>query len=209
MPMSFQVRPMGDALFVSKTEPWSQFLTGKVGGDPGYDPLAFWVTEAHKRGWNCTHGFNPYRAGSTEYSNYPANHVSKSRPEYVLPYGKSLWLDPGTARVNAYVRQVVMDVVRRYDIDGVHFDDYFYPYGQRMRPASPSLFPTMPLTGSIARWRKSASGRLAAQQCQRSGERALSRHQTCEAGRVKFGISPFGIWRSGSPPGVRGLNAVD
>jgi uncharacterized lipoprotein YddW (UPF0748 family) len=167
----FQVRPMGDALFASKTEPWSQFLTGRVGGHPGYDPLAFWVTEAHKRGLELHAWFNPYRAGSLEYSNYPANHVSKSKPGHVLTYGKSLWLDPGQRDVNAYVRNVVIDVVRRYNIDGVHFDDYFYPYGQKDAAGKPLTFPD---NASYQKYRASGGrldfSRLAAQQCQRSGK---------------------------------------
>jgi uncharacterized lipoprotein YddW (UPF0748 family) len=81
--------------------------------------------------WNFTRGSTPTAQGSVAYLNYPANHISKRRPEYVVPHGKSLWLDPGQRAVNTYVRQVVNDVVRRYDIDGIHFDDYFYPYPQK------------------------------------------------------------------------------
>jgi uncharacterized lipoprotein YddW (UPF0748 family) len=204
----FQVRPMGDALFRS-SEPWSQFLSGKVGGDPGYDPLAFWVQEAHKRGLELHAWFNPYRVGSTESSDYPANHISKTRPDYVVAYGKSLWLDPGKPEVNAYVRRVVTDVVRRYNIDGVHLDDYFYPYPQKDKDGLPILFAddvsyeqyrARGGAMSLADWRRDNVNALV--KGLYNDIKALKPH-------VKFGISPFGIWRSGSPPGVRGLNAVD
>jgi uncharacterized lipoprotein YddW (UPF0748 family) len=130
----FQVRPMCDALYASPYEPWSEFITGEMGKapEPDYDPLAFAVQEAHKRSLELHAWFNPYRAHHPKATSpISANHISKTRPELVKQYGKYLWLDPGEKEVQDYSLKVIMDVVRRYDIDGVHIDDYFYPYPQR------------------------------------------------------------------------------
>ena len=127
----FQVRPACDALYASRIEPWSEYLTGTMGKppEPFYDPLAFAVEEAHKRGLELHAWFNPYRARlRTASSPVAATHVSKTHPQLVRQYGEFLWLDPGEKEVQDYSLNVVLDVVRRYDIDGVHFDDYFYPY---------------------------------------------------------------------------------
>jgi uncharacterized lipoprotein YddW (UPF0748 family) len=127
----FQVRTVADALYDSKLEPWSQFLTGTQGKapEPYYDPLKFWVDEAHKRGIELHAWFNPYR---TRYggSKAPAadTHVSKARPDLVRDYGKVSWMDPGEPDAAEQSYKVFMDVVERYDVDGIHIDDYFYPY---------------------------------------------------------------------------------
>ncbi len=127
----FQVRPACDALYASELEPWSEYLTGTAGKAPedGYDPLEFAVTEAHRRGIELHAWFNPYRAlHPSSKSPAPSNHISKTQPELVKQYGNYLWLDPGEPKAAEHSRQVILDVVRRYDIDAVHFDDYFYPY---------------------------------------------------------------------------------
>src|SRR5207302_90497 len=116
----FQVRPACDALYASDIEPWSEYLTGTMGKapEPFYDPLAFAVEEAHKRGLELHAWFNPYRARIlASQSPVSASHVSKSRPQLVRQYGKHLWLDPGEKEVQDYSLSVVMDVVKRYDID--------------------------------------------------------------------------------------------
>src|SRR5205807_10205694 len=126
-----QVRPACDALYSSQIEPWSEYLTGTMGKppEPFYDPLAFAIEEAHKRGLELHAWFNPYRARLlAAKSPVSATHISKTHPQLVRHYGKLLWLDPGEKDVQDYSLNVVMDVVNRYDIDGVHFDDYFYPY---------------------------------------------------------------------------------
>ena len=127
----FQVRSESDAMYDSPIEPWSYWLTGRQGRapDPWYDPLAFAVDEAHKRGLELHAWFNPYRAyyRGSGYTLSPL-HVTQTHPEWLLWFGNIRVLDPGRAAVRDYVTGVVMDVVRRYDIDGVHFDDYFYPY---------------------------------------------------------------------------------
>src|SRR5579871_770045 len=126
-----QVRPACDALYDSKLEPWSEYLTGTQGTPPSpyYDPLEFAVTEAHKRGLELHAWFNPYRARHIiAKSPLASGHIGKTHPELVKSYGGYLWLDPGERAVQDYSLRVILDVVHRYDIDGVHIDDYFYPY---------------------------------------------------------------------------------
>jgi len=140
----FQVRPACDALYASEIEPWSEFLTGTMGKapEPYYDPLSFAIEEAHKRGLELHAWFNPYRAGHpSAKSPVSPNHITKARPQLVRHYGKQVWLDPGEKEVQEYSLSVVMDVLRRYDIDGVHFDDYFYPYKELDRSGNEVDFP--------------------------------------------------------------------
>src|SRR6187431_432796 len=129
--MVVQVRPCTDAFYPSQYEPWSEWLTGQQGKPPVpyYDPLAFMIAETHKRGMVFHAWMNPYRAefNITKASN-SNNHITKLHPEWFLTYGNMRYFDPGNKQVQAYVTEVVKDVVRRYDIDAIHFDDYFYPY---------------------------------------------------------------------------------
>jgi uncharacterized lipoprotein YddW (UPF0748 family) len=202
----FQARPMGDALFASSTEPWSQFLMGSVGANPGYDPLQFWIDEAHKRGMELHAWINPYRVGSVANRNYPANHISRRNPKYVVPYAKTLWLNPGQPGVNSYVRGVIDDVVKRYDIDGVHFDDYYYPYPEKDAAGQAMPFPD----ASSYQTYRSRGGRLALADWRRQNVNQMVQGVASDIKKrkpwVKFGISPFGIWRPGYPPSVRGLD---
>ncbi len=124
----FQVRPMCDAIYESKIEPWSEFLTGQMGKAQAFDPLKFITAEAHRRGILVHAWFNPYRAYHPAAKTVSENHITKRRPDLVRNYGNYLWLDPTEPEVQKYSLSVVLDVVKRYDIDGVHFDDYFYPY---------------------------------------------------------------------------------
>jgi len=137
----FQVRPMCDAIYESKIEPWSEFLTGKMGKAQAFDPLKFITDEAHKRGILVHAWFNPYRAYHPAAKTVSDNHISKRRPDLVRKYGNYLWLDPTDAEVKKYSLSVVLDVVRRYDIDGVHFDDYFYPYAEKDENGNKIEFP--------------------------------------------------------------------
>jgi uncharacterized lipoprotein YddW (UPF0748 family) len=140
----FQVRPMADALYASKLEPWSEYLTGKLGQapDPAYDPLELAVREAHARGLELHARFNPYRAWHpSATSPAPAGHLVKSRPDLARPYGKHYWLNPTHKDVPDHVLKVILDVVRRYDVDGVHIDDYFYPYVEKDAEGRPIPFP--------------------------------------------------------------------
>src|SRR5262245_1197591 len=137
-----QVRPMCDSLYRSELEPWSEFLTGTPGKDPGYDPLELAVREAHELGLELHAWFNPYRARHPSAEGpLPDSHVVKKRPDLAKPYGKHHWLNPTNPAVADHTLKVVLDVVRRYDIDGVHMDDYFYPYAEPGADKQPIPFP--------------------------------------------------------------------
>jgi uncharacterized lipoprotein YddW (UPF0748 family) len=206
-----QVRPACDALYPSPLEPWSEYLTGRMGRAPSpfYDPLAFAVAEAHKRGLELHAWFNPYRARFRDLKTpAAANHVSLLHPEWVRAYGQFLWLDPGEAGTREYSRSVVMDVVRRYDIDGVHLDDYFYPYPESAGGREMD-FP------DDAPWRRyqEQGGKLSRADWRRENVnqfvRALYESIKKEKPWVKFGVSPFGIWRPSNPPPITGFDAYD
>ena len=205
----FQVRPGCDAFYASRIEPWSEYLTGTMGKppEPFYDPLSFAVEEAHRRGLELHAWLNPYRARlGTASSPVAATHVSKTHPQLVRQYGKALWLDPGEREVQDYSLSVVMDVVQRYDVDGVHFDDYFYPY---KASGSAGKGPDFPDDSSWQRF--GAGGQLSREDWRRENVNTFVRrvYQSIKAAKpwVKFGISPFGIWRSKNPPQIKGLDA--
>ena len=205
-----QVRPQCDALYASRLEPWSEFLTGRMGQPPVpfYDPLAFAVREAHARGLELHAWFNPYRALHPNAQRPPApGHIAARRPDLAKSYGKYVWLDPGEKEVQDHSLSVVLDVVRRYDVDGVHFDDYFYPYPEKDAAGSNIPFPDEPS------WQKyvSAGGRLSREDWRRQNVDEFIRRVAAGVKRlkphVKFGVSPFGIWQPGHPPGIEGFNA--
>jgi uncharacterized lipoprotein YddW (UPF0748 family) len=205
----FQVRPSCDALYASTIEPWSEYLTGTMGRapEPFYDPLAFAIEEAHRRGLELHAWFNPFRALHPQGKSPVApNHISRTHPELVCRYGSQLWLDPGEPSVRAYVLNVILDVVRRYDVDGVQVDDYFYPYPEK-DPAGRDLeFP------DDATWRKyGPSSGLSRDDWRRANINLFVQglYQGIKAAKpwVKFGVSPFGIWRPTSPPQIRGMDA--
>ena len=203
----FQVRPQCDALYRSDVEPWSEFLTGEMGKGQSFDPLAFLVAEAHRRGILVHAWFNPYRALHPAAKTVSQNHISKRRPDLVRRYGRQLWLDPGDPEVQRYSLGVVADVVRRYDVDGVHFDDYFYPYPERDAGGARIEFP------DEDNWRRyqSGGGRLARDDWRRKNVddfigavgRAVKRIKP----HVSYGVSPFGIWQPEPEKGITGLNA--
>lgn len=204
-----QIRPSCDALYASPLEPWSAFLTGRMGRapEPFYDPLEFAVTEAHRRGLELHAWFNPYRALTSNgaAASVCPEHISRTRPELIRRWGDYRWLDPGRQEVLEHTRAVVLDVVRRYDIDGVHIDDYFYPYpdGKTKRnfpdAATYAAYQAAGGKKSLGEWRRDNTNRL-----------VQSLHQAIKAEKpwVKFGISPFGIWKSGVPAGTKaGIDA--
>ncbi len=205
----FQVRPACDAMYASQFEPWSEYLTGAMGKAPSpfYDPLEFAISEAHQRGLELHAWFNPYRAHHHKsWSPIMAQHISKTRPELVRKYGKFLWLDPGEPAVQDYSLKVVMDVVKRYDVDGIHFDDYFYPYAEKLADGGELPFP------DDASWQRlGAGGRLSRDDWRRENvNRFIERtYQSIKDAKpwVKFGLSPFGIWRPGNPPQIKGFDA--
>ena len=202
----FQVRPACDALYASPIEPWSEYLTGAMGRapQPFYDPLTFAVEAAHQRGLELHAWFNPYRAAHpSAKSPIASNHISKTKPNLVRRYGKHLWLDPGEPEVQEYSLRVVMDVVRRYDVDGVHFDDYFYPY-KESEGGKEIDFP------DEATWKR-FGGKLSRDDWRRENVNRFVRrvYESIKATKpwVKFGVSPFGIWRPGNPPQIKGFDA--
>ncbi|MFF0030970.1 glycoside hydrolase family 10 protein [Streptomyces avermitilis] len=186
----FQVRPTADALWPSLYEPWSQYLTGTQGKDPGWDPLGTAVEEAHARGLELHAWFNPYRiANHTDPTRLVASHPARRHPDWAVPYGGKLYYNPGLPEVRAFVQDAMLDAVRRYQVDGVHFDDYFYPYpvaGQTFDDdaayaAHGAGFPDR------ASWRRHNIDRLVT-------ETAARVRKVRPAAR--FGISPFGVWRN-------------
>ncbi|MER7459771.1 family 10 glycosylhydrolase [Micromonospora sp. NPDC126480] len=202
-----QIRPTADAFWPSTYEPWSQWLTGTQGRDPGYDPLAFLVAEAHARNLEFHAWYNPYRvANHTDLTRLAAGHPARKNPGWTVAYGGKLYYNPGIPAVRAFVQDAMMDAVRRYDIDGVHWDDYFYPY-----PVSGVPFPDQATFaqygagfGDIADWRRNNVNLLVREM----GDRIRAAKPW-----VKFGISPFGIWRNAGtdPLGSRttGLQSYD
>lgn len=206
----FQVRPAADALYASKLEPWSEYLTGVQGRapEPFWDPLEFAVREAHARGLELHAWFNPYRARFTDAkSPLHASHIARTDPALVKAYGGYLWMDPGEQAVREHTMRVILDVVQRYDVDGVHIDDYFYPYPERDRRGKLIDFPD---ERSYARYTASG-GTLARDDWRRRNVDQLvqSLHAAIHDVKpwVKFGVSPFGIWRPGFPAQVRGFDA--
>lgn len=197
-----QVRPAADALYPSELEPWSEYLTGEQGRapEPFYDPLEFAVAEAHRRGLELHAWFNPYRARHTSAkSPAVASHISRARPDLVREYAGFLWMDPAEPEVQARSLAVMLDVVRRYDVDAVHIDDYFYPYPVRDSSGRTVDFPDEPS------WRRyvASGGRLSRGDWRRRGVddfiRRLHEGIKREKPWVRFGISPFGIWRPNHP----------
>ena len=202
----FQVRPAADAMYASKLEPWSPFLTGEMGQapDPHYDPLEFAVAEAHARGLQLHAWFNPYRVRHPSAPGEPSdNHISRTRPELVRSYGKYLWLDPGEPAAAEHSLAVIADVVRRYQVDGVHIDDYFYPYPIKDDQGRHVSFPD---DDSYARAKTSLSrDDWRRQNVDRFIER-MYRDVKAIRPRVLVGVSPFGIWRPGHPEGIAGFD---
>jgi uncharacterized lipoprotein YddW (UPF0748 family) len=205
----FQVRPMADAFYDSPLEPWSDYLTGASGRapNPWWDPLAFAIEHAHARGLELHAWFNPFRAGFVaKKTPLDASHISRRRPDLLRTYGTYYWLDPGEPDARRQAIDVITDVVRRYDVDAVHIDDYFYPYQERDARRRLIQFPDEASwrehgvrTGmSRNDWRRSNVDTFVEQ---------LYHAVRAEKQHVRVGISPFGIWRPGHPATVRGLDS--
>lgn len=201
-----QVRPEADALYASHLEPWSYFLTGEQekAPDPYYDPLEFWITEAHKRGMELHAWLNPYRAHHVDSKSIGEQSVVNAHPERVLKLKEGYyWMDPSLRSTQDQTAAVVNDIVKRYDVDGIHFDDYFYPYpsynGDEDFPDDESWNDYVLNGGKMSRgdWRRDAVNTLI---------HRLYREIKAEKKHVKFGLSPFGIWRPGNPALVEGFD---
>lgn len=186
----FQIRNACDAVYESNLEPWSEWLTGQQGRSPGYDPLAFAIQECRKRNLEIHAWMNPYRAVTDIHTaSLAPNHVARMRPDVLLAYGPLRLLDPGRPEVRSFVTRVVMDVVRRYDIDGIHFDDYFYPYPQKGITLNDNTTFSNHSRGITNRadWRRDNVNLLI---------EAVSDSIHRVKPWVKFGVSPFGIWKN-------------
>jgi uncharacterized lipoprotein YddW (UPF0748 family) len=187
-----QVRPTADAFYPSSFEPWSEFLTGVQGKapEPYYNPLAFMIEEAKKRNLEFHAWFNPYRVSMKDTFNFAEGHPIHKHPEWFLKYGGKWYYDPGHPEAQEFVLQSILETVKHYDLDAVHFDDYFYPYriASEVFPDSSSYqkygsvaFP------DVADWRRSNVDYFV---------KELSARIRHEKPHVKFGISPFGVWRN-------------
>jgi uncharacterized lipoprotein YddW (UPF0748 family) len=186
-----QIRPTADAVYAKSRELWSHWLMGKQGLAPaeGYDPLAFAIKEAHSRGMELHAWFNPYRATMSARSVTSPEHITKKQPELFYTYGGQKLFDPGLPENREYITQVILDVVKGYDIDGVHFDDYFYPYriaGQVINDSA--TFAKYPNGFTkIDDWRRNNVDILV--KMVNDSVHHYKKH-------VKFGVSPFAIWRN-------------
>jgi len=186
----FQVRPTADALWPSPYEPWSQYLTGTQGVAPGWDPLKTAVEEAHVRGLQLHAWFNPYRiANNTDLTKLVASHPARKHPDWVVTYGGKLYYNPGLPQVRLFVENAILDAVRKYPVDAVHFDDYFYPY-----PVAGQTFDDDAAYDSYggaftdrAAWRRDNIDKLIRE--------TAARIKKTRPG-TRFGVSPFGVWRN-------------
>ena len=210
----FQVRPAADAFYKSKYEPWSEWLTGKQGRAPSpeFDPLSFMVERTHAKNMEFHAWFNPFRAVATiQYADVCADHISKKRPEWFFTYGGSKYFDPGIPEVRDYLIKILVDVVTRYDIDGVHFDDYFYPYpvfgGDKKIIDINDNATYQKYKGNFtnkADWRRNNINVF-----MRDAYKAIKEVKPW----IKFGVGPAGVWRNkredpdGSP--TNSLSAYD
>lgn len=213
-----QVRPSADALYASALEPWSEYLTGASGISPseaGYDPLQIWIDEAHQRCIDVHVWINPFRARhyKARSPNAPS-HISRTNPGLVRQYDNYEWLDPGEPQAVEHTMRVTMDIVHRYNIDGVAIDDYFYPYPKEGQP--------FPDTDSYARYVAKLRADAPPGTAVRPLTRPLWREQNINQFVERFyaeikaakpsvlvGVAPFGIWRPGNPPGIKGMDAVN
>lgn len=200
-----QVRGASDAIYPSTIVPWSASLTGTEGKHPGYDPLAYMITEAHNRDMEIHAWFNPFRAGTTADMNRLAdNHPAKAHPEWIVRHGNLMYFNPGIPEARQHIIDAIMEVVNQYDVDGVHLDDYFYPYGNTPFADEHTFSSQQGSSSSLADWRRGNINSFVS-----------GLHQAIKSNNKKlpFGISPFGIWRNAKddPTGsdTNGTSAYD
>jgi uncharacterized lipoprotein YddW (UPF0748 family) len=187
-----QVRPSADAFWPSRYEPWSQYLTGTQGRDPGWDPLGFAVDAAHQRGLELHGWFNPYRVSlQGDPAKLAPTHPARRHPEWVVRYGGQLYYNPGLPEVRHFVEDAILDAVIRYPVDGVHWDDYFYPY-----PVAGEKF------DDDEAYHRYGSGFVDRGDWRRHNTELLVRETVTRVRQIRpgarFGISPFGVWRNHS-----------
>ena len=194
-----QVRPRSDAFYPSNLAPWSQYLTGSRGKDPGYDPLQFAIDEAHKRGIELHAWLNPYRY-STSTDGLP-NGVYADNPHWLLAYEDERILNPGHPEVIDHIKDIVREIINNYDVDGIHFDDYFYPYSGTTDEDIETFNTFGAGFGSIGDWRRNNVTTMV---------KAVSDTINSIKPHIRYGVSPFGIYGNGqNPPGILGLDAYN
>lgn len=204
----FQVRPMGDAFYKSEYSPWSKYITGNLGEEPSYDPLEFAIKEAKSRGLKFHAWFNPFRISSDANFNVekyleelPSNSKLKMNPQWIVKYGKYHWINIGEPEARDYAIDIIKEVVKKYDVDGVHIDDYFYPY-----PVSGIEFP------DEEAYLKYGDGYLSKADWRRDNVNKFVKKLSSEIKgtkkKVEFGISPFGIWKNKVEEGGAGTKGL-
>lgn len=210
----FQVRPAADAFYPSQYFPWSQYLTGAQGKDPGYDPLRFWIDESHKRGMALHAWINPYRLSTkggggekADLSVFSKDHPARKHPDWVIPYADGkLYFNPGIPACRRHVVEAALEIVKEYNVDGLHIDDYFYPYPQKDAVFNDAqAFQEFARPGAdLDQWRRDNVNLMVKEI--HDGVRKIRPE-------AQFGISPFGIWRNKptDPSGseTRGLQSYD
>lgn len=205
----FQARPSSDAMYKSDLEPWSYFLTGSAGKAPSpfYDPLEFWINEAHERGMELHVWLNPYRAQHTTGGPIAAESIVRKMPEQIIKLKNGMyWMDPSDQKTQDHVSAVIKDLVKRYDIDAIHIDDYFYPYreynGGKDFPDNRTWDLYQKSGGNLpkADWRRGNVNKFI---------KRIHEEIKDEKNYVQFGISPFGIWKPGFPAGIKGSSQYD
>ena len=196
-----QIRPATDAFYPSQYEPWSEWLTGTQGKPPipYYDPLEFMIAQTHQQGMEFHAWMNPYRAAfNINTSSIATTHITNLYPDWFLTYGDKKYFDPGNKQVQQYVTNMVKDVVSRYNVDAIHFDDYFYPYriAEKEFPDDEKY----QLYGNGMNkddWRRSNTDSIILM---------LSKAIKKENNKCQFGISPFGVWRNIEKDSINGSN---
>lgn len=205
----FQARPSADAMYPSELEPWSYFLTGEIGKAPSplYDPLKFWIDESHKRGMELHVWLNPYRAHHTTGGPVSSQSMVKKMPEQIVKLRNGMyWMDPSAQETQDLASNVIRDLVKRYDMDAVHIDDYFYPYreynGGKDFPDNKTWSTYLKSGGTLSRadWRRGNVNKFI---------KRIHDEIKAEKPSVRFGISPFGIWKPGFPAGIKGSSQYD
>ncbi|HZJ76571.1 MAG TPA: family 10 glycosylhydrolase, partial [Oscillospiraceae bacterium] len=186
-----QIKPSADSFYPSQYAPWSEYLTGVQGQNPGYNPLSFMIEETHKRGMEFHAWFNPYRVSvKNDTEKLAADHPARKNPDWVVSYGNKLYYNPGISEVRQFVIDSILEVVRNYNIDGVHLDDYFYPY-----PESGIDFPDDQLYKANKRFAGETKAQWRRNNINDFIENLYKSIKREKAG-IKFGVSPFGIWRN-------------
>lgn len=179
-----QIRPASDALYKSYINPWSKYLTGEQGKYPGYDPLQFMIEETHKRDMEFHAWLNPYRVTTqgTDLNELAPNNPARIKPEWVLEFNNALFYDPENPEIIEYVAVTVYEIIKNYDVDGIHFDDYFYPYNYPLPEGEDR-------DGEVANNRREAVNNLI---------RVIYKVIKSTKPSVQFGVSPYGVWKNKS-----------